>query len=322
MRVKYLMLLPVLSLGCATMAAGVETWPAKPLRAVVPIGPGSMTDIVPRIVFEELSVRLGQPIILENRPGAGQTTGVGVVARSEPDGYTLLVNSSAHAIAPSLHPNLSYHPARDFAAVIPLGVAPHVLVTPADRGFKTAQDFVAAAKAKPGAMNFGSSGLGTATHLSAERFRRSAGIEAVHIAFKGGAETIAELISGRLDFFFGPIGVVLPHIKAGKLTALAINGVKRSSLLPGVPTTLEAGFADAEYPLWFGMFLPVQTPRDIVERLHGETLKVLGDSKVKEKLSALGVDPLVMTPVEFASYVEKEIAVNAALVKAAGIKPE
>jgi tripartite-type tricarboxylate transporter receptor subunit TctC len=322
MKVKYLMLLPMLSLGCAAMAAGGEAWPAKPLRAVVPIGPGSMTDIVPRIVFEELSIRLGQPIVLENRPGAGQTIGVGAVARSEPDGYTLLVNSSAHAIAPSLHPKLSYHPARDFAAVIPLGVAPHVLVVPADRGFKTAGDFVAAAKAKPGAMNFGSAGMGTATHLSAERFRSSAGIEAVHIAFKGGAEIIAELISGRLDFFFGPIGVVLPHIKAGKLTALVINGGKRSSLLPDVPTTLEAGFADAEYPLWFGMFLPAQTPRDIVEKLHGETLKVLGDAKVKEKLSALGVDPLIMTPAEFASYVDKEIAVNAALVKAAGIKPE
>jgi tripartite-type tricarboxylate transporter receptor subunit TctC len=155
MRIKFLMLLPVLGIGCATIAAAGETWPAKPVRAVVPIGPGSMTDIVPRTVFEQLSVQLGQPIVLENRPGAGQTTGVAFVARSEPDGYTLLVNSSAHAIAPSLHPNLSYHPARDFAAVIPLGIAPHILVVPADRGFKTARDFVAAAKAKPGAMNYG-----------------------------------------------------------------------------------------------------------------------------------------------------------------------
>jgi tripartite-type tricarboxylate transporter receptor subunit TctC len=315
-------LFPLLSLAYSTMADAGETWPAKPVRAVVPIGPGSMTDIVPRTIFEQLSVQLGQPIIIENRPGAGQTTGVGVVARSEPDGYTLLVNSSAQAIAPSLHSNLGYDPARDFTSVIPLGVAPHILVVPADRGFKTARDFADAAKAKPGVMNFGSSGVGTATHLSAERFKRSAGIEAVHIAFKGGAETITELIAGRLDFFFGPIGVVLPHIKTGKLTALAINVGKRSSLLPDVPTTLEAGFADAEYPLWFGLFVPAKTPRDVVDRLHHETAEALADIRVKERLAAMGVDPLVMTQAEFASYVEKEIAANSALVKAARIKLE
>jgi tripartite-type tricarboxylate transporter receptor subunit TctC len=281
-----------------------------------------MTDIVPRTVFQFVSRQLGQPILIENRPGAGQTTGVGIVARSEPDGYTVLVNSSAQAIAPALYSNLGYDPVRDFISVLPLGVAPHILVVPAERGFKTARDFANAAKAKPGAMNFGSSGVGTATHLSAERFNRSAGIEAVHVAFKGGAETIAELLAGRLDFFFGPIGVVLPHIKAGKLTALAINDRKRSSLLPEVPTTLEAGFADAEYPLWFGLFVPAKTPRDIVDTLHRETTQALADPKLKDKLAALGVDPMVMTQTEFASYVEREIEANGALVKAAGIKAD
>jgi tripartite-type tricarboxylate transporter receptor subunit TctC len=223
-------------------------------------------------------------------------------------------------IAPSLHPNLSYHPARDFAAVIPLGIMPAVLVVPPTRGFKTVGEFVAAAKAKPGAMNYGSAGVGTATHLSAERFRASAGFQAAHVPFKGGAEIITEVMTGRLDFFFGPVGVVLPHVREGKLTALVVNGAKRSSLLPDVPTTLEAGFANAEYPLWLGMFLPAKTPRDIVDRLHRETLKALQEPKVRDKLATLGVDPMVMAPAEFDALVEKEIAMNAALVKAAGIK--
>jgi len=317
-----LMLAAALGLTIATFKAEAETWPTKPLKAIVPIAAGSITDIVPRVVFEQLSAQLGQSIIVENRPGAAQTIGPNVVAKSDPDGYTLLINSSAHTIAPSLHPNLSYHPARDFAAVIPLGIMPNVLVVPPARGFKTVGDFVAAAKAKPGAMNFASAGVGTATHLSAERFRASAGVDAVHVPFKGGAEIITEVMTGRIDFFFGPVGVVVPHVREGKLTALVVNGAKRSSLLPDVPTTLEAGFANAEYPFWLGMFLPAKTPRDIVDKLHRETLKALQTPKVRDTLAMLGVDPMVMAPTEFDALVEKEIAVNAALVKAAGLKPQ
>ena len=317
-----LMLLSALGLTVATFKAEAETWPTKPLRAIVPIAAGSMADIVARVVFEQLSTQLGQPIIVENRPGAGQTIGVSVVAKSAPDGYTLLVNSSAHAIAPSLHLNLNYHPVRDFAAVIPIGVTPNVLVVPPAKGFKTVGEFVAAAKAKPGAMNFASAGVGTATHLSAERFRSSAGVEAVHVPLKGGAEIITEVMTGRVDFFFGPVGVVAPHVREGKLTALVVNGKKRSSLLPEVPTTLEAGFANAEYPFWLGIFLPAKTPRDIVDRLHRETLKALQEPKVRDKLARLGIDPMVMTPTEFDAHLEKEIAVNAALVNAIGLKPQ
>lgn len=317
-----LMLLSALGLTVATFKAEAETWPTKPLRAIVPIAAGSMADIVARVVFEQLSTQLGQPIIVENRPGAGQTIGVSVVAKSAPDGYTLLVNSSAHAIAPSLHLNLNYHPVRDFAAVIPIGVTPNVLVVPPAKGFKTVGEFVAAAKAKPGAMNFASAGVGTATHLSAERFRSSAGIEAVHVPLKGGAEIITEVMTGRVDFFFGPVGVVAPQVREGKLTALVVNGKKRSSLLPEVPTTLEAGFANAEYPFWLGIFLPAKTPRDIVDRLHRETLKALQEPKVRDKLARLGIDPMVMTPTEFDAHLEKEIAVNAALVEAIGLQPQ
>ena len=321
MKPIFLTLLPVLGLGLATMEARAETWPAKPLRAIVPVGAGSTTDIIPRIVFEQLSSQLGQSIVVENRVGAGGTTGSAVVAKADPDGYTILAHGSALTISPSLYSNLGFDPTRDFAAVVPFGITPSVLVVPPARGWKTVGDLVAAAKAKPGALNFSSVGVGTATHLSAERFRASAGVEAVHVPFKGGAEAMTEVIAGRIDFFFGPVALVLPQIQEGKLSALVVNGAKRSAALPNVPTTLEAGFANAEYPIWLGMFLPAKTPRDIVDKLNRETLKVLQAPKVRDKLAALGFEPMVMTPAEFAAHVEKEIAVNAALVKAAGIKP-
>lgn len=316
-----LLLLPALGLAFATMQAEAETWPTKPLRAIVPVGAGSTTDIVPRVVFEQLSQQLGQSIVVENRIGAAGTIGANFVAKADPDGYTLLAHGSAHTIAPSLYPNLSYHPARDFAAVVPLGITPSVLVVSPAKGFKTVGEFVAAAKAKPGTFNFSSVGIGSATHLSAERFRFSAGVQAVHVPFKGGAEAMTEVMAGRIDFFFGPVGLVLPLVREGKLTALVVNGAKRSAALPDVPTTLEAGFADAEYPIWFGLFLPAKTPRDIVDKLHRETLKALQAPKLREKLATLGLEPMVMTPKEFDAYVQKEIAINAALVKAAGIKP-
>jgi tripartite-type tricarboxylate transporter receptor subunit TctC len=321
MKRSCLVLLPALGLGLAAMEGRAEAWPTKPLKAIVPIAAGSVVDIVPRVVFEQLSTQLGQSIIVENRPGGGQTIGAGAVAKSEPDGYTLLVNSSAHAIAPALHANLNYHPARDFAAVVPLGVLPFVLVVPPDRGFKTARDLVAAAKAKPGAFNFSSPGVGSASHLSAERFRLSAGVQAVHVPFKGGAEAMTEVMAGRIDFFFVALGAALPHIRDGKLSALAVNGSARSAALPDVPTIQEAGFTDAENPTWLGLFLPARTPRGIVDKLHRETLQALQDPKVSNKLAALGVDPMVMSQTEFGALIEREIAGNAALVKAIGLKP-
>jgi len=322
MKPIYLMILPAVGLAFAAMDAGAQTWPAKPLRVIVPVGAGSTTDIIPRVVFEQLSPQLGQPIVVENRTGAGGTIGTAFVAKADPDGYTILAHGSAHTIAPALYSNLSYDPARDFAAVVPFGISPSVLVVAPAKGFKTVGDLVATAKARPGTFNFSSVGIGTATHLSAERFRFSAGVEAVHIPFKGGAEAMSEVMAGRVDFFFGPVGIVSPQLRDGKLAALVVNGAKRSAVLPDVPTTLEAGFANAEYPIWFGLFLPVKTPREIVDKLHRETLKALQAPKVREKLAALGLDPMVMTPKEFDAYVQKEVALNAALVKAIGIKPE
>ena len=315
-------LLPVIGLGLATPEARAETWPSKFVRAIVPFAAGSTTDIVPRVVFDQLSSQLGQSIVVENRAGAGGTIGSGFVAQAKPDGYTLLAHGSALTISPALYSDLSFDPARDFIPVIPLGTIANVLVVPPERGWRTVRDLVAAAKAKPGALNFSSVGVGSATHLSAERFRRSAGVDAVHVPFKGGAEAMTEVIAGRIDFFFGPVGLVLPHVREGKLRALVVNGAKRSSALPDVPTTLEAGIANAEYPIWFGLFLPAKTPREIVEKLHGETLKALQSTKVREKLAALGIDPMPMSPAEFAAHVQREIATNAALVKAAGLKAQ
>lgn len=316
------MLVSVLSLAFAATDAGAQAWPTKPLRAIVPVAAGSSTDIIPRVVFEQLSSQLGQTIVVENRTGAGGTIGAAFVAKSDPDGYTMLASGSAHTISPSLYPHLSYHPARDFAAVIPLGISPNALVVSPAKGFKTVGDLVAAGKARPGTLNFSSVGIGTATHLSAERFRLSAGMQAVHVPFRGGAEAMAEVIAGRVDFFFGPPALVLPQVREGKLAALLVNGASRTAALPDVPTTQEAGFNEAEYPIWYGLFVPAKTPRDIVDRLYRETLKALQAPKVQERLAALFVDPMVMMPNAFDAYVQREIAINAALVQAAGIKPD
>jgi tripartite-type tricarboxylate transporter receptor subunit TctC len=317
-----LMLLPVLGLACASMEAGAQSWPTRPIRAIVPFTAGSGTDIISRVVFDQLSIQLGQPIVVENKGGAGATIGAAFVAKSDPDGYTMLAPSSALTIAPALHPNLGYDTARDLAAVIPFGSSPNVLVVSPSKGFKTVHELVAAAKAKPGSFNLASNGVGTNTHLSAERFRLSAGLEATHVPFRGGPEALTEVIAGRADLFIGPIAIVLPHIRQGTLLALAVNSLTRAPALPDVPTLLEAGFRDADCPPWFGLFVPAKTPRDIVDKLHRETVKALQAPKVQEKLATLGVEPMVMTPVEFDAYIKKELSVNAALLTPTGVKAD
>ena len=314
-------MLPVaLCLAMSPYAARAQTWPTKTIRAIVPIGAGSSVDLVARVVLDQLSTQLGQSIVVENHPGAGQTIGAGFVAKADPDGYTVLVNSSAHTIAPALYPNLTYDPARDFAAVAPLGMTPFVLVVAPDKSFKTAADLVAAAKAARGAFNFSSPGVGTGSHLSAERFRLSAGINATHIPFKGGMEAMTEVVAGRIDFFWVVVGPALPLIRQGKLAALAVNSAQRSPALPDVPTIQEAGFSNAENPTWFGLFLPARAPRGIVEKLSRETVKALGEPKVRERLAALGVAPMVMSPEAFDAFVALQVAADAELVKAIGLK--
>jgi len=273
-------------------------------------------------VFEQLAPQLGQTIVVENRPGAGGTLGAAFVAKAAPDGYTALANGSGHAIAPALFQDLSYHPTRDFAAVTPFCTSASVLVVPPGSGLSTPGELVAAGKAKSGGLNFASVGAGTFTHLSAERFLASAGVRAVHVPFKGGPAAMAEVMTGRIDFFFGPISLVASQVREAKLTALAVNGTQRSGLLPDVPTLSEAGFADAEYPVWFGLFLPAKTPRPVVDKLYNETQKALRTTQVREKLVGHGCEPMHMTPDEFDAFVEKEIALNAALIKAVGLQPQ
>ena len=302
--------------------AAAQDWPAKPIRAFIPFAAGSATDIIPRAVFDQLSPVLGQPIVVENRSGGGGTIGVGAVAKAAPDGYTILAQSSALTVAPWLHPNLPYDTAQDLAAVAALGTLPNVLVTSPLHGLKTIAAFVAAAKAKPGSFNYTSTGVGTATHMSAERFRVSAGIAAVHIPVKSGPEALTEILSGRAEFYLCPIGTALPFIRDGKLLGLVVSGGRRAAELPDVPTTSEAGLADADYTFWLGLFAPAKTPRDIVNRLHNETIKALQTTNVREKLAILSVAPMQMAPEQMDRFIKDEIASNGLLVKAAGIKPE
>ena len=307
--------------GTACIAAA-QAWPTWSIRAFVTAGPGSAVDVVPRVVFDQLAIQLGQPIVVENRGGAGGTIAVTVVARAPPDGYTILAASSALTVAPWLHPTLPYDTSRDLAAIATLGSIPNVLVTSPLNGSKTIAQFIAAAKAKPGSFNYASTGVGTATHMSAERFRVSAGIEAVHVPTKSGPEALTEILSGRADFYLCPLATALPFIRDGKVLGLAVSGAKRRPELPDVPTTSEAGLADADYTFWLGMFAPRRTPRDIVQRLHDETVRAMRTPNVAEKLATLGVASMPMAPEQFDAIVKDEIASNALLVKAAGIRPD
>jgi len=309
----------LLALASWAAIAQAPAWPAKPVHIVVSLTPGSATDILARTASERLSAQLGQPVIVENRPGASTTIAAAFVAKAEPDGYTLLATSSAHTVAPFLYPGLSYDTARDLAGVAPLANLPTVLVVPPSKGFKTLADLVAAAHAKPGSINFGSAAA--STQLNAERFRRSAKMEAVHIPFKGAPEALTEVVAGRLDFYFSPIAPALPLLREGKVHALAVGSSKRASILPELPTTIEAGFPDSDYNFWVGLFAPAKTTSTLIERLHRATTAALQSQEVRERLPKLGAEPMAMTPGELDALVREELRTNAVLVKAAGIQP-
>jgi tripartite-type tricarboxylate transporter receptor subunit TctC len=300
--------------------ARAQAWPSRGIRVIVPFSAGSTADIVARLVLEPVSQQLGQSIVVENRGGAGGTIGAGAVARADPDGYTLLVNSSAHSATPAIYPNAAFDTARDFAAVASLGSSPNVFVMAPEKGIRTLKDLVAAAKAKPGTINYSSAGVGSGTHISAERFRFAAGFDAQHIPFRGMPEALTEVMTARVDFSCSSIAAALPFIRDGKLVALAVTTPKRSSVLPDTPTTTELGYKESDYTFWTGMFAPVKTPREIVERLNGEVQKAVKAPSVREKLAAQGVDPMPVTPAEFDAIVKAEIEATIALVKAAGIK--
>jgi tripartite-type tricarboxylate transporter receptor subunit TctC len=280
----------------------------------------SATDIIPRAVFDQIGPVIGHPIIVENRGGAGGALGVGEVVRAPPDGYTILADSSALSVAPWIVPDLPYDTAKDLSAVVPLGQNANVLVVNPSRGWKTAQDLVAAAKANPGSINYGSAGVGSATHVSAERFRVSAGFEATHIPYKGGAEALTDLLGGRIDFYSCPISTALPLIRDGRLVALAVSTPTRAPDLPDVPTSLEAGYPGSDYTVWYGVFMPAKTPREIVQKFYSVATEVLQTPAMKQKLAQLAVDPLPMTPEQFDKYVAADTAANGKIFKAAAPK--
>jgi tripartite-type tricarboxylate transporter receptor subunit TctC len=300
-------------------SAAAQTWPTKPVRVIVPWTAGSAVDSVARAVTDTLSKQIGQPVIVENRGGAGGTIGVGAVAKAEPDGHTLLVHSTTHAVTATTYSNPGYNARRDFAAITALVSVPNVLVV-APGKYKNLKELIAAAKAKPGALNYATGGAGSGSHLNAERLLMAAGIKVQHIPFRGGPEALAEVMSGRADFYFVPLPPARGLIAGKKVDVLAVSGAKRASALPNVPTTIEAGFPNSEYNFWIGMFAPGKTPAAVVARLNAETIKALANPAVKSRLAKLGADPMPMTPAEFAAFVKKEIEINAALVKAAGIK--
>jgi tripartite-type tricarboxylate transporter receptor subunit TctC len=302
-----------------TWAQAAQSWPAKPIRLVVPLTPGSATDVMGRVVMDQVSAQVGQPIIVENRPGAGNTIGMGAVAKSDPDGYTLLANSSTHTVTPATRTNLGFE-MTDLAAIAPLGNMPVVMVVNPSKGYKKLSDFVAAAKAKPGSVNYASAGAGNSSHLNGERFRLAAGFEAVHLPFKGAPEALTEVIAGRADFYFAPLVNALPLLKDGQLQALAVSGSSHASALPDVPTTVEAGYPNSEYNFWAGVFAPAKTPADIRAKLYAEIVKALHEPAIRGKLASLGADPMPLTSQQFEALVRNEIETNTQLVKAAGIK--
>ena len=294
-------------------------WPTKPMRVVVPFTAASATDITARMVADRLTAQFGQTLVVENRPGAGGTIGVGVVAKAEPDGYTILVHSSSYTVTPSTYPNAPYDTVRDLSGITPLANLPNVLVIAPSRGIRSVKELVAAAKAKPGTLTYASAGAGSATQLNAERFRLGAGFEATHIPFKGTPEALTEILTGRVDYYFCPVISVLQFIKEGKLLALAAGSTKRSSALPDVLTTLEAGIANSDYNFWVGMMVPAKTPRAIVDKLYQNTLQALQFPELKERMAKIGAESMIMKPAEFDAYIKAEIKTNAVLVKAAGV---
>ncbi len=305
----------------SAQTSSTQTWPNKPVRIIVPVTAGSALDITARVIAERLSAQLGQTFVVENRTGAGGTIGAAFVAKSDPDGYTVLIHSTAVTIFPSTFANLPFDTARDFAAVAPAANVPLVLVVSPSR-HKSLKELVAAAKAKPGSINYATVGAGAAAHMTAERLRLSAGFEAQQIPFRGAPEAQTEVVAGRVDFFFSPVLAALPLLKSGQLRALAVSSSKRASALPDVPTTVEAGYPNSEYDFWLGFFLPAKTPRDIVERLYQEIRKAKEHPDVKAKLAKSGGEPMDMTAAQFQDYIRKSVEMNRVLAKAAGIKPQ
>ncbi|MFM9983460.1 MAG: Bug family tripartite tricarboxylate transporter substrate binding protein [Burkholderiales bacterium] len=300
-----------------------QAWPAKPLTLVVPFPAGGPTDASARIIGKALAAPLGQSVVVENRPGAGGTVGSAYAAKAAPDGYTLLWGgASTLAVAPALFPQLSYDPLKSFAHISFVSRSPHLLVGRTTLAPRTLRDLVTAAKAKPGGLNYGSAGNGSATHLTGELFKSTLGVDLVHIPYKGGGPALNDLLGGQIDLVFDAIPTLLPHIKSGRISAYAITGRKRDPLLPDVPTVTEALGVDFDAYSWFGLVAPAGTPAAITQRLSKDVEAILREKDVREQLGNSGFEVVGTTPEQFRDIISAELKKWTAVVKAARISAE
>jgi tripartite-type tricarboxylate transporter receptor subunit TctC len=308
-------------LAAAALQAYAQDYPNRPVRVIIAFPPGSGIDVTGRVIISKVSELWGQQAVADNRGGAGGLIASALAAKATPDGYTLLMNSSAHVVNPSTYAKLPYDTVKDFIDIMPLVGQPNVLIVHPSSRLKSLPDFLAEARANPGKINFAIAGIGSGTHLNTEKFKLATKIEATIVAYKGTSEAIIDVVGGRVDTYFAPISAVLPFVQSGKARALAVTTSKRAVQLPNVPTVAEAGVPGFEFILWFGLWGPTGVPAPIVSKIRKDFGAALADPGVREKLATLGNDVLIMTPAEFSKFVRREIADTARIFKAAGIKP-
>jgi tripartite-type tricarboxylate transporter receptor subunit TctC len=317
--VKKFAVFALIVLVVTAVAANAQQYPNRPIRMISPYPAGSASDTVTRVVLDQVSQLIGQPMVIELKPGAGGATGFASVARSDPDGYTLVTSSSSMATETVLHSKLPYDPIKNFVHVVLLGTSPNILVASVKSGFKSVQDLVKAAKEKPGTLTFASAGIGSSSHMAAERFRLAAKIDVRHVPFKEGG--LVQVMAGNIDFYFIPLAAAASAIGSDKLIILAVSSPKRVPVLPNVPSIVEAGYPDAVFRFWNGISAPVKTPASIVNKLHDVTEEALKLPAVQEKLAKLGVEPAQISTDEFMKFVKDDIEATVQLAKQADIKP-
>ena len=311
----------LLAIVAAALAFSVQAqeYPTKPIRIIVPLTPGSGADIAGRIIAARMSEHWKQPVLVENRPGAGGQIGTSAVVKSEADGHTLLVQSSSHAANPAIYKDLPYDPVKDLADVAILGKTPYVMVSSGSGPYKTLKSLLEAAKAKPGELAFASAGVGTSTHLAAEYLVGLVGVRMIHVPYKGSAEAIQDVLAGRVAFYMAPVNVAIGNVKEGKLAALGISTRRQSDILPNVPTIAEQGLPNYEVTLWFGMWAPGATPLPVVQKLNAAVNAIVFEPQVKEQFSKLGIEPAPLKPEDFTKFVRSEMEVYRKIVRAANI---
>jgi tripartite-type tricarboxylate transporter receptor subunit TctC len=298
-----------------------QAYPVKPVRIIIPYPPGGGNDTLGRLFAAKLGERMGQPFVVENRPGAGTMIGTEAAAKSAPDGYTILLSSIAtHALSPNLYTRVPYDPIKDFAPITLLGIAPTVLVVNQDLPAKSLAELIALAKAKPGALAYASGGNGTPPHINGEVFKAVAGVDLLHVAYKGGGPALTDLIAGRVHAMLDTAASAMPHVRGGKLRALALSAAKRSPEYPDLPTFAEAGLPQYDTNAWYSMHAPAGTPQPVVRRLNSELVAILKDPDITARFKQLSTEPVGNSPEEFAAFVKSELEKYARVIKAAGIK--